>query len=433
MKIAFLSIRPPYPLDGGNRIRTFHLLNGISQVHDVVLITAVEGPDDGAALAAIREHIPRLIVRAVKVPSRNTPLRRLLRVVRSPLDPLPYTWAAYRDRRFIRHVRAVVQEGDFDLVHCDHIQVAHALFGLKTPPRLLNAHNIESVLVRRVAENESASCRKALITWQYRKMRRIEAATHRHFDRSLVVSEVDRAELKRLAPELSISVVPNGVDTDRFAPAGIRPAPNVMVFTGVMDWLPNVDGVTFFAREVLPRISRSVPQAEWWVVGRNPAPSLVRYLQSQGIRVTGAVDDIRPYLAQAGLVVVPLRIGGGTRLKILEAWAMGKAVLSTSVGAEGLPVVDGENIALADAAECMAERAAALLNDAAQGARLGAAGRRVVEEHFSWKMIADRLRVAYEETARRPGLWSPPAAPDVVPSLPHIRRGARVSQAGRAG
>src|SRR2546425_9044215 len=220
---------------------------------------------------------------------------------------------------------------------------------------------------------------------------RIEAAPHRHFDRSLVVSEVDRAELKRLAPELSISVVPNGVDTDRFAPAGIRPAPNVMVFTGVMDWLPNVDGVTFFAREVLPRISRSVPQAEWWVVGRNPAPSLVRHLRSQGIHVTGAVDDIRPYLAQAGLVVVPLRIGGGTRLKILEAWAMGKAVLSTSVGAEGLPVVDGENIALADAAECMAERAAALLSDAAQATRLGAAGRRVVEEHFSWKMDAVRL------------------------------------------
>jgi glycosyltransferase involved in cell wall biosynthesis len=173
-----------------------------------------------------------------------------------------------------------------------------------------------------------------------------------------------------------------------------------MVFVGAMDWLPNVDGVNFFLGEVLPRIRRLVPRAELWVVGRNPSASRLRTYAGDGVRVTGTVDDVRPYLARASLVVVPLRIGGGTRLKILEAWAMRKAVLSTVVGAEGLPAVDGENIALADTPEGMAARAVALLTDAKGAARLGTGGRRVVEEHFSWKRVANRLLEAYDETVQ---------------------------------
>ena len=171
-----------------------------------------------------------------------------------------------------------------------------------------------------------------------------------------------------------------------------------MVFTGAMDWFPNVDSINFFVKEVFPKIKKSVPRAQLRVVGRHPSESLMRRLAGDGIHFTGTVDDVRPHLAQARLVIVPLRIGGGTRLKILEAWAMGKAVLSTSIGAEGLPAVDGENIAIADTPETLAERAVALLDDAKVVARLGAAGRYIAEERFAWRRVAEALLQAYEET-----------------------------------
>jgi glycosyltransferase involved in cell wall biosynthesis len=278
------------------------------------------------------------------------------------------------------------------------VQVANALFNLDTPLRLLNAHNVESLLVRRIAETESSSWKKALITWQACKTLRAEVSALRFFDSCVAVSELDRAQILRMVPELPVSVVPNGVDVQYFHPTCGAPESYVMVLTGAMDWLPNVDGLTFFLRKVFPRIKTKIRQAELWIVGRNPPASLVRRHSGDGIHFSGTVDDVRPYMARASLVIVPLRIGGGTRLKILEAWAMGKAVLSTSIGAEGLPVIDGENIALADTPEQMTERAVALMNDPRGSDRLGATGRAMVEEHFTWKRIADALLQAYEAT-----------------------------------
>lgn len=398
MRIAFAVAWPPYPLNAGNRIRTFHLLKHASERHDVTLLTAVAAREDARALDRLRDALPQLTARAARVPSRTAPLRRCVRIVRSAVDPWPFTWTAYLHRRFGALLRSTLHEGEYDLVHCDNIPLAPAFFGLRTPPRLLNLHNVESVLVRRAAENAPTAWRRLLLRWHYHKTRDAEIRTYPFFDRIAVVSDADRAEVERSVPGLPISAVPNGVDAEWFTPWREPSEAHVMVFTGVMDWLPNVDGISFFVREVLPRIKRRIPLAELWVVGRNPSPSLVRRLEGDGVRFTGTVDDVRPYLGRARLVVVPLRIGGGTRLKILEAWAMAKAVLSTSIGAEGLPTVDGGNIALADTAEQMAEGAVALLTDADLAARLGVAGRGVVEARFGWKRIAEELLEAYEET-----------------------------------
>jgi len=173
------------------------------------------------------------------------------------------------------------------------------------------------------------------------------------------------------------------------------------VFTGAMDWLPNVDGARFFASQVLPRLRQRVPRVRMLVVGRGPSLSLERELAGTGVELTGAVDDVRPYLARAGLVVVPLRIGGGTRLKILEAWAMGRPVLSTTIGAEGLPARDGDGIAIADDPEAFAARAAELLGDPTMGTRLGRRGREIAEVHFAWEAVGAALLRAWEDTAAR--------------------------------
>lgn len=398
MRIAFVAARPPYPLDSGGRIRTFHLLQSVSQVHDVTLVTTAEGDRDRDALAALGEAVGKITIRAVAVGRRAAPLRRVARGIRALSGPLPYTWVTYCDPRFRNHIKWVLGERQYDLVHCDHIHVAQAVAGLDTPPRLLHAHNIESVIFRRLAEHESSLWRRPLIAWQARKTMRAEAEAHRYFDRSVVVSDVDRVELERISPGRAISVVPNGVDPAWLEPVGGVELAPTMVFAGAMDWVPNIDGVGFFVREVLPRIRQQIPDAALWVVGRTPPPSLARSWTAAGVRVTGTVLDVRPFVARARLVVVPLRIGGGTRLKILEAWAMRKAVLSSTVGAEGLPVVDGENIALADTPEAMAASAVSLLRNPNQAARLGAAGRQVVEDQFTWPRVAGRLLDAYEET-----------------------------------
>src|SRR5215471_15196951 len=191
-----------------------------------------------------------------------------------------------------------------------------------------------------------------------------------------------------MAPGTAVSVVRNGVDLTQFTPDSCPEDPHLIVFTGAMDWLPNVDGATFLVREILPRIRKRDPDAHLLVVGSNPTELLVRTLAGPSVRFTRSVEDVRPYLRQARLVVVPLRIGGGTRLKILEAWALGKPVVSTTIGAEGLPIQDGTNIALADSAEAFAQRVIELLKDTPAAGQLGIAGRRVVEELFGWDRVA---------------------------------------------
>lgn len=398
MKVAFITVRVPYPVNSGGRIRTFHLLKAISRVHQVTLITALEGDADREALFALRERLPELTVQTVRVPLRNTTWRRLVRTGRNLFDFLPYTWASYRHSLFTAHVQGVLLKGAFDLIHCEQVHAAHTLKGCRTPPRLINASDVQWLILRRVAEQEPRRWKRALVMWQASKTLRAEREAYAAFDRCVAVSEFDRAQIQRLVPWLPVSVVPNGVDVAWFHPTRGSANPHVLVFTGAMDWLPNADGVMFFVRQVLPTIRKKVPQAELWVVGRAPSPELRRQLMQEGITVTGTVDDVRPYLSRASLVVVPLRIGGGTRLKILEAWAMSKAVLSTSIGAEGLPAVDGENIALADRPETMAERAVSLLGDPSECQRLGAAGRSLAQEQFAWERIASQLLEAYSET-----------------------------------
>jgi sugar transferase (PEP-CTERM/EpsH1 system associated) len=412
VKIAFLCARPPYPPNAGGRIRTFHLLTQISRQHDVTLVTATEADAEEVSLDALRAEIPRVDVKAIRVGAEGA-LGRLVRALRNPVDPLPFTWARYRRSAFIALVRASLAGKRFDIVHCDHVQIAHALHGLETAPRVLNAHNVESLLIRRMGEHAGSGWRKAAIAWQARKTLHAECRSFRLFDRCLAVSEEDGAEIGRMVPGLPVSVVPNGVDVVQFTPQALADGEPEIVFTGAMDWAPNVDGVTFFAGEILPRIRQRVPSARLSIVGRNPSASLIRRLEGDAVRFTGSVDDVRPYLARARVVVVPLRIGGGTRLKILEAWALGKPVVSTRLGAEGLPAKDGENIALADTPDAFAERTIGLLGDALGGGALGAAGRRLVEERFSWERVTRDLVEAYEATlggATRAGARRAPAA-----------------------
>ena len=234
-------------------------------------------------------------------------------------------------------------------------------------------------------------------------MLRFERRALGRFDGVLAVSDADSASLTRLYPEAvraPIHVVPTGVDTEFFKPTAPSALSRRLVFTGSMDWLPNEDAMLFFCREIFPSIRAEEPEVTLSIVGRAPTPAVARLAQDAGITVTGRVEDVRPHISESAVYVVPLRIGGGTRLKIFEAMAMGKAVVSTAVGAEGLPVRHGEHLLLADEPAAFATAVVRLLRDADARGRLESAARALVVEQYDWSAVADELDRALTRIAQ---------------------------------
>jgi glycosyltransferase involved in cell wall biosynthesis len=276
--------------------------------------------------------------------------------------------------------------------------------GVGHPISVFDDHNAEYVLQQRAFETDVRQPRHwiealySLIQWK--KLSRYEATVCRLADRVVAVSEADKATLQRLVPGLDVTVVPNGVDVGYYTSADIQPLPlpsHSLIFTGKMDFRPNVDAGLWFCQEVLPLVRRRMPDVRFYIVGQSPHRRVLRLTDDPAVTVTGYVDDVRPYIAGACVYVIPLRIGGGTRLKVLEAMAIGKPIVSTSLGCEGFQgLVPGRELSLADTPEEFAQQVIGLLDDASRRERLGQAARRFVEEQYDWRLIVPKLERAYE-------------------------------------
>jgi glycosyltransferase involved in cell wall biosynthesis len=296
-------------------------------------------------------------------------------------------------------VRRVLRDkgNRFDLCVADFlVATPNVPFGTAVPV-VHFSHNVEHRLWQRLCQAEARPLRRALLAVEWRKMRRRERYVCRHAQLTIAVSDLDRDVLAKLAPKARIRAVATGVDTSYFQPDATIQKPGSLVFTGAMDWYPNEEGILDFIETTLPLIQREVPEASLTVVGRNPTTRLLDVDLRKGVRITGTVDDVRPYVAEAAVYVVPLRIGGGTRLKILEALAMGKAVVSTTIGAEGLPLVNGRHFIAADSPSEIARTVVSLLRDPERRAALGAAGRQLVEQRHSWKRVAQEFEQLCKE------------------------------------
>jgi len=301
--------------------------------------------------------------------------------------------------------------GDVDALVCDFLfPSVNVPDGLRCRA-LLFEHNVEALIWKRHWELARDPVSRAYLRSQWRKMQAFEAGECRRYDHVVVVSPEDRELVSREYGVRGVSDVPTGVDTAYFCPSGrYRRDPHSMVFTGSMDWIPNEDAVRFYVQQILPRIRQTLPDATLVVVGRNPSPALLTLAAREpGVIVTGRVEDVRPYMERAALYVVPLRIGGGTRLKIFEAMAMGLPVVSTRVGAEGLPVTDGQDIVLADSPAQFADAAVQLLTDQTRARTLGDVAARTVRERAGWDRVAaefaaicERVAADTYETAGRP-------------------------------
>ena len=402
-RILFLTPQLPYPPQQGTAIRNYNLIAQVAQRHEVHLLSFVEGPTDTIDPGPLQKLCAS--VHAVPLPQRSH-WRRLQTVLTSPLPDIVHR---LHSALFYPKLEQVVRDiAPLDVIESEGLEMAeyglHAAHTAAAPvPRLVyDAHNAEYVLQKRIYESDSRQPRRwpgALYSWiQWQKLRRYEAGVCRQAQQVLACSAADADALARLVPGLKAAIIPNGVDTDHYRPGIVSPlplGPQSLVFTGKMDFRPNVDAVLWFGSSVLPIIRQTLPQAHLYVVGRNPHPRLEPLRDKPGITLTGFVEDVRPYVAAAAVYVVPLLTGGGTRLKVLEAMAMGKAIVSTRLGCEGIDATPGRDIVLTDEAADMAAQVIALLGEPARGEALGRSARLFVERHFDWRIVTASLDAIY--------------------------------------
>lgn len=400
-RILFLSQCLPFPPHSGVTNRTFHILRELQREFDVALVAFSRRnhqPDSATRTSAAAQL--RLVVSDVKDPvvleSEWSVARKLRNHLSSLLSGNPYIYYEYSNRGFGRALSEDLSQAPPDLVHIDSLDLYRWLPSLPSVPTACTHHNVESELLRLRADRIPHPALQAYMRHQANLVEKIERDLCARFDINILTSDRDATHLQALARGARTSVVPNGVDTDFFRPASPEMlVPGRVAFLGPTYMFPNRDAVNFFLAEVWPSVRRRRPESSFHLVGKNSVQEKLRFEGHQGVRCDGYVPDIRPGFAEAECSVVPLRIGGGTRLKILDAWSMGKAIVSTSIGCEGLETVDGGNILIRDDAEGFADAVVQVLSDAELRNRLGREGRMTVEKRYAWPIVGRHLSSLY--------------------------------------
>ena len=412
MKILFLTSQLPYPPDKGATIRTFALVKGLSQRrHQVHLLSFINSDEDLVWLPQMRPYFASMA--AVRSPSRS----KLARLCTLFLSPLPDMVWRLPSQEFSERLSETIAAESFDIVQVESMEMARYAMevveqrpaGVKKPIVVFDNLNAEYVLQRRAFEVDRRRIKtwpKAIYSWlQWRRLQRYERTVCRAVDTVLTVSETDAAALAYLDKTIDLHVVPNGVDCSFFSaeaqPAAYPPQTQIkhlasVIFTATMQFRPNIDAVLWFCQDILPLVKKDAFHVHFYIVGNAP-PAEVRTLASPAVTVTGYVSDIRPYIANSMVYVVPMRIGSGTRLKILEAMAMHIPVVSTTVGAEGIDVTPGQNILIGDTPADFAHHVVNLLGNAAERTRLADNARRLVEDQYDWTTIVPNLEKAYSQ------------------------------------
>jgi glycosyltransferase involved in cell wall biosynthesis len=303
-----------------------------------------------------------------------------------------------RRRDFQRELTQLLARERFDVVQFEFTQMAAYRFArsVARPVYVLDEHNVEYDVLKRTAEASTNLPRRVYNALNWRKLEREERASWRRFDGVVFTSERDAEFVRRSLPSVRTLVAPNGVDVDAFAPSAAPTEPDTLLFFGAINYFPNHDGVVYFVDQVLPKIRARRPSVRFCVLGPG-ANAEVLARSGNGVEILGMVDEVGPYIDRAAAVVVPLRIGGGTRLKIVEALAKGKAVISTRLGAEGIEVVDGEHLLLADDPQTFADAVERVLSDAQFAARLGVGARRLAVDRYAWTHVGAKLEEFYSE------------------------------------
>jgi len=401
MKILFLNKRPLFPVNKGGRIRTLNVVRHLARWHSLTYLCNHDPTNDPPeSLNQMRE----LGMRVESEPWSEIPRTSWkfpLDLARNLVSPDPYSAAKDHDRRLRRRAESLVAELRPDLVICDFVQMARNVIGLPGVATLMFQHNVEAEIFERHALVDKGWLRRRFMSLQAAKMRWFEGWAARQFEAVVAVSERDLQQYRKRYGWDHAEAIDTAVDIEYYQPATRPPDPLSAVFVGSLDWMPNQDGLTWFVETVWPLVTRRLPTACVRLVGRRPGPEMQRLAQVPGVELVGEVPDTRPEIARSAVVIVPLRIGGGTRLKIFEAMAAGRPVVSTRLGAEGLQVTEGRDIVLADEAADFAGALVRLLESAEEREQLATAARRLVEERFSSEAIARQFEAICRRAVER--------------------------------
>lgn len=390
LRVLVLDEEFPYPPNSGKRIRTWNLLQRLATAHELRLVCfgqLTPAQRDAATSAGIS-------VRTLPALAADRGLTLISRLVRNLFSALPYSAQKHMRNDFKRAVADEVASFSPLLIHCEWGPYATYREPHAQIPTVIVAHNVESMIWARRAAVAGDPLRRWFFGLQAKRMDAFERAQMPRAAQLIAVSEAD-AQIFRSWGARCVTV-DNGVDLDFYAPEANAEVADRMLFLASLDWFPNIDALNYFVDAMLPTVQRRRPQAKLRIVGRRlSATDAARFAKVPGVQVIGEVEDVREELRSASVVVVPLRIGGGSRLKILEALAAGKAVVSTTVGAEGLVVKDGVQVRIADEPERFAHIVCELLDDARQRQTLGCAGRALVESRYGWDALAKDMESAW--------------------------------------
>lgn len=396
-RLLFLCHTLPYPLDAGVWLRTYNLIRQLSKAFDLTILCferVVPGGQSADDIAEATRELQRFgRVQVFPLPEVHSRWRKIQVHLQSVFRRRVFTVYRHHTPAFAAAVHDAVRSGEYDLIHLDSLDLSGVLPVETTAPIVCVHHNVESKLLQRRAEAERGLLR-AYFRLQATLQRQEEQRWCGSFAMNMMVSEGDSADLEAIAPTAKRCVVPNGVDLEYFHAAPLGPGKR-LVFVGGLNWYPNRDGFEYFASAIVPRVRKVHPDVEIDWIGTGAELVSASTAAQAGIRLTGRVPDVRPLVHAAQCFVVPLRVGGGSRLKILDAWAMGKAVVSTSVGCEGLAAIDDANIVIADDPQSFADAISRLLENASLAERIGREGRRTAESLYSWHSLGQVLRNQY--------------------------------------
>ncbi len=377
LRIFFIAQRVPFPPDRGDKITTCNEVRHLAQQHEVHVFCTADGVEDMANVAGLREIVAS--VTAVLVNARMGKPRALMalltgRAISEAMIDEPALHAALRKAK-------AEMPPDLVFVYSSNTAQYAAIFA--GTPRIMQFADLDSIKWERYAA-ESRPPMSWIYAIEARRTRRLEHDVAHAYQHSLVCTDNERRDFERLIPGATVSTAGNGVDLDYFRSEGAEKTAGRLIFTGVMDYLPNVDAVSWFARDILPLVQREIPAAHFIICGSKPSPAVQALAALPGVTVTGRVPDVRPFLDSAEVFVGPLRIARGIQNKVLEAMAMGLPVVASEQVWRGAAIPKGEGIEAADDAAGFAAHVIALLRDDAYRARMGTAGRRAVERDYTW-------------------------------------------------
>jgi polysaccharide biosynthesis protein PslH len=406
LRVLVVSPYFPFPPTSGITMRNYQVLRQLAERHEVTLASFAAADDD----AGVRELSRRLPVRAVRQAEKKRGIVRRLGQLRSLSTLQPFAACELRSEEMQATIDELCATFDFDVIHVESSRMCSFDFPTGVPV-VVDEHNVEYELFRRLSQGERSKLRRAFNRLEYLRVRRFEERCWKRIQGCIVTSSREEPTVRACAPSTPTTVVPNGVDLDYFAPWAGEMQPRSVVFNATLDYRPNVDAVNHLVEEVWPLVLTRCPSARLSIVGNAPEREAQR-LRRQTVEVVGRVPDVRPHLGRAQVVAVPVRMGGGTRLKVVEALSMAKPMVSTSLGCEGLAVSDRKHLLIADDADAFAARILELFEDQALGRQLGLAGRALAEQNYSWQLAGDRLdrlyrrilgdRLALDELLRRP-------------------------------